>query len=382
MRVADDPGALDTYTEPAPPPASRGRVLFVLALALAAGIGVARWINHHGGPTFQGRLTAHTTVVTTDRSGMLADILATEGDRVRIGAPLVTLSDADLQERIEQQTSEVARLEVELQSAQARAALEIEWRQRAIDNEIHEIRLASAGYLKEKFEHELQRSMLADVLTSSEIASLDDGSDTFKSLIIEKPIPADRRISTMLQMEAAANAAEVSSARIEMCDADLKRLTTARERLPELVRNASGVDVAESRLSEATARLERLKARQTSLTVHAPAIGIVGVFIKRPGDRVQPGDVIVELLDDARCQLTVDVPSRHIDDFTPGRELTLTFPGREARAGRVTSIAPQAQPQVDASGHREAFVLVRVEQAGELWPTVPIGSRVDVQLAE
>ncbi|QDU36628.1 HlyD family secretion protein [Maioricimonas rarisocia] len=382
MRVADEPSALDTFSEPAPPPASRGRILFVLAVALAAGIGVARWINHHGGPTFQGRLTAHTTVVTANRSGMVADVLAAEGARVRIGDPLVTLSDSELQERIEQQTAEVARRKVELQTAQAQAALEIEWRQRAIDNEIHEVRLASAGYLKEKYEHELHRSMLADVLTSSEIASLDDGSDAFKSLITEKQIPADRRISTMLQLEAAANAAEVSSARIEMCDSDLKRLSSMRERMPELVRDASGVDVAESRLAEATALLERLQARETSLTVHSPAIAVVGLFVKRPGDRVQPGDVIVELLDDARCQLTVDVPSQHIDDFTLGRELTLTFPGSEVRTGRVASIAPQARPQANATGHGDTSVLVRVEQAGELWPTVPIGSRVDVQLAE
>ncbi|MFG0294913.1 MAG: HlyD family secretion protein [Maioricimonas sp. JB045] len=382
MRVADEPSALDTEFESAPPPTSRGRIVLVVAVALAAGIGLARWINHHGGPTFQGRLTAHTTVVTASRPGRLSDLLTAEGDRVRIGDPLVTLADEDLQEQIQQQTAEVARRQVELETAQAQAALEIEWRQRAIDNEIHEIRLASAGYLKEKFEHELQRSMLADLLTSGEVASLDDGSDAFKSLVLEEQMPSSRRVSTLLQMEAAANAAEVSSARVEMCDADLKRLSSVRDRLPELVRNASGVDVAESRLAEATAQLERLKARQTSLTVHSPAIGVVGVFQKRPGDHVKPGDVIVELLDDARCQLTVEVPSEYIDDIAPDCEMTLTFPGREVRSGRVVSIAPQARPRTDAVGLGETSVRVRVEQAGELWPTVPFGSRVDVQIAE
>jgi hypothetical protein len=67
-----------------------------------------------------------------------------------------------------------------------------------------------------------------------------------------------------------------------------------------------------------------------------------------------------------------------IHEFPVGKTLALLFPGHEKRQGRVTRIAPQTQPRDHSRPAADSIVMVEVEQAGRLWPTVPIGTRIEV----
>ena len=104
------------------------------------------------------------------------------------------------------------------------------------------------------------------------------------------------------------------------------------------------------------------------------------MFRVHVGDHVTPGQTLVELLDDARRHLRVEVPSSRISGLEVGQIVNIRFPGRALRTGQVERIAPQAIPTDKNSHGAESLIIVHVEQTGELWPDLPIGTRVDVTL--
>ena len=361
---------------PAPP----GRIVVFAVLALVGGVMTARWIDRPRGPECVGYLTAHSTSVTARDEGTVAKFEVHEGAAVRIGDQLLTLRDDDLTREIAAKQREIASLQSELSRTLAEAELELDWRLRTIEAEICDIQLRSAGFLKEKFDFELQRNMIGDLLVGGEIAMLETPQELFSASFLESRPDRAERLTSALRMEVASNAAEVSAAQVEICELRQKNLELLKKELPNHVRRKVGVDVAESRLKLAKEELAQLEQRQNELLVNSPAIGKVGTFYVHEGDYLVPGQRIVELLDESRRDLIVHVPSREIAAFPVGLEVELTFSGGVSRSGKVVSIAPQATKSPIPGG--DPIVLVQVEPAGAVWPQLPIGSQVSVHPAK
>jgi hypothetical protein len=250
-----------------------------------------------------------------------------------------------------------------------------------IDNDIVATQLKSADYLKERFDWELERGMWADVLSTNEMVMFDEDDPVFKSLLLKSRVPAEHRMNAMLKHETADNAVAVSSVQVEICHERLMQLQKIKEDLPNRVRQTAGVDVAEQRIAQAQAALARLESRREELKIKSHAIGAVGVFRAKIGDHLQPGQPIVEILDDARRWVVASVPSSDVVDFSPQRMVKLTFPGGQVRTGLVVAVAPQIAT-VHGSEQLDPPVAVRIEESAAAWPTVPLGSRVSVQLDE
>lgn len=356
------------------------KTLAICIASLVAGAAVAVWIERHGNVRFDGYLAAHTTPVIAEHPGRVATMVKSEGDRITIGDSLLTLTDSQLVQEIVTQKDEVAHAGIHLEHCLAEAALDLQWRTNEIDQRIVDFQLRSAGFLKEKYDYELQKSMLTDMLASNQTASLSDADTMFKAFVVEGGLPEVERMTAALKLETVVNATDVSTAQVEICDQQLKRLEGIKATLPATVRRKSGVDSAEASLARSKSMLERIEGRRTELNVASTAVGKVGVFRVQVGDHVQPGQTIVELLDDARRHLRVEVPSAKISGLAVAQGVNVTFPGGVKRTGRIDSIAPQAIP-TDANSHgSESIIIVHVEQTGALWPDLPIGTRVDVSL--
>jgi multidrug resistance efflux pump len=356
------------------------KTMVICLASLAAGAGVALWIDRAGEVRFDGYLHAHTTPVTAEHPGRVAVLNKREGERVSIGDTLLSMTDGQLLQEIATQKDEVARNEVHLQQSLAEADLELQWRTNELEQRIVDYQLRSASYLKEKYDFELEKSMLTDVLAANQTAALNDGDTLFKAFVVERGAPEINRMTTALKLENISNAADVSSAQVEICEQQLKRLEGIKESLPANVRRKAGVDAAEASLTRSKAALERIESRRSELNVDSTAVGKVGVFRVHVGDHVTPGQTLVELLDDARRHLRVEVPSSKISGLEVAQPVCVRFPGGARRTGRIERIAPQAIP-TDLNSHgAESLIVVHVEQTGELWPDLPIGTRVDVTL--
>jgi len=356
------------------------RTLAICFGALLAGAGLAVWIERHGVVRFDAYLEAHTTLVTAEHPGRVEALTKNEGERISIGDPLLNLTDSQLVDEILTQKDEVELAEIHLNRCLAEADLELQCRTNDLDDKIIDYQLRSAGYLKEKYDFELQENMLADVIEKNQTAALQDADSLLKSLVIEHRLPEIDQMTTALKRETMANATDVSNAQVEICEQQLKRLEAIKLTLPSTVRRKAGVDAAESSLARSKSMLERIEERRTELTVASTAVGKVGVYRVHVGDHVKPGDTIVELLDDARRFLRVEVPSSKISGLKVAQAVNITFPGRAKRTGRIQLISPQAIPTDTNSHGAESLILVRVEQTGELWPDLPVGTRVDVSL--
>ena len=341
---------------------------------------MAVWIERHGDVRFDAYLEAHTTPVTAEHPGRVAALVKNEGERISIGDPLLSLTDGQLLQEIVTQKDEVAQAEIHLQQCLADADLDLQWRANEIDQRIVDYQLRSAGFLKEKSDVELQKSMLTDVLASNQTAALKDADTLFKAFVVEGGMPEVERMTTALKLETVVNATDVSTAQVEICEQQLKRLEGIKTTLPATVRRKAGVDTAEAALVRSKSLLERIEGRRTELTVPSTAVGKVGVYRVHVGDHVEPGQTIVELLDDSRRHLRVEVPSSHISGLEIARGVDIAFPGGIQRTGRIARIAPQTIPTDSNSHGAESLILVHVEQTGELWPDLPIGTRVDVSL--
>ena len=356
------------------------RTIAICLASLVAGAGFAVWVERHGDVRFDAYLEAHTTPVTAEYPGRVAALVRHEGDRLSIGDPLLSLTDGLLLQEIVTQKDAVAHSELHLQHCLAEADLDLQWRTNELDQRIVDYQLRSAGFLKEKYDFELQKSMLTDMLACNQTAALKDADTMFKAFVVEGGLPEVERMTTALKLETVVNATDVSTAQVEICEQQLKRLEGIKSTLPATVRRKAGVDSAEAALARSKSLLERIEGRRTELTVPSTAVGKVGVYRVHVGDHVEPGQTIVELLDDARRHLRVEVPSSKISSLKVARGVDVTFPGGAKRTGRVARIAPQAIPTDRNSHGADSLIIVHVEPTGELWPDLPIGTRVDVSL--
>lgn len=370
-------------TEPAGSPV---RTLCLLLTGLAAGAGGTHWLegrlSHH---TVHAHLAVRTTVVSADRGGKLVRYEAVEGDRVDCGSPLFVVADAEFQTRTQNATLLVDSIGQELKQAEAQAALEQAELEQTLDASICRAQLDSAEYLKQKFDHELTRTMLKSALDGrgSELVLFDGAAanshDAFaKDLVLSSRVPKLDRMVTMLQLEQASNQAEVSAAQVEICEDRIHSLQRMRASLPVQLRESCGVSLISLRLQHAQAELDRLTSLQAETEIDSPAAGQVGLYHKRPGEELRAGDAIVELLDESKRYLVAEVPSRRVHEFPPGRIVTLVFPGEQERQGKVVHIAPQAEPRDVSTRAQDPIVAVEIEPCGQVWPSGPIGTRVEV----
>lgn len=371
------PVAAESLPSNAPPdlPAPLRRIAIVGLLAIAAGMGVVRLLNGRAKESFPGQVTARIVPLTANHSGILTEWFVQEGTPVRIGDELASISITELVDEKDRLEQEIARLSVDLERGLAQAELDLEWRLKDINAEIFDARLQSAELLEEKYRHEMEQVALSDLLKDRSTALWASNDSVIDAVSMRKSDSEGERLSAVLRVEAANNSAEVCEAQVEMCEEQVEALEELKESLPDRIRKSAGVEAIERQLLAAQTRLDQLNEDEAHITLTSEVIGHTGVFHRKRGDYVSPGDRIVEIFDDVQRYVTVEIPSSHVDKFPIGADVQLRFPGDEMRTGRVVYLAPQA---IKLSPEAESSVKVQVEPSGVLWPSVPIDSQVMV----
>lgn len=354
-------------------------ILAVVILALGSGLAAAHWLAESRFEKFYGYVRPRTTTISAPRTGVISQIAVRTGDPVNPGTPVARLDDEGLETRYQAKHGELASLNAELQRARAQAELELDTQLRQIDMDIFSIQRLAADYQQEKYDFELRKSMLEDSLSTNQMAMFGGSDQFFSSLMLEDNSPQDQMVS-VLRLKLAENGAEVSSAQVEWCEWNRKRLEKLRQRLPDVIRRSAGVDVLAAQVTQSQDELSHLEGVREALEIKSSAVGRAGILRVTAGSPVVQGAPIVDVLDDIERMIIVNVPSAEIHQFEKGGEVRLTFAGREQRAGRIVEIAPQAKIPTGSMG-QESYVEVRIEPCREVWPDVPADSRVIVRVA-
>ncbi|MBC2595180.1 efflux RND transporter periplasmic adaptor subunit [Ruficoccus amylovorans] len=119
----------------------------------------------------------------------------------------------------------------------------------------------------------------------------------------------------------------------------------------------SVIDEEISRFNVARAQLDLAKARVDDRRIYAPFDGVLGLRDLSPGELVEAGDDLVEIIDLTPVKVDFTVPERNFAQIAPGLKITArseSYPGRVFE-GEVRSVSPNIDP-VSRSARVRAFV--------------------------
>ena len=231
-------------------------------------------------------------------SGAVAELLASSGDRVRAGTPLLRLANDELSKEALDARSEVLRLESERSAATSDAA-ELE------RQEQHAARVFEAD----------KRLLASGAITRM----------------------------TYEQDELAWQQAR-------------DKLRAARARLAAL---EGAQDGEGSRIALARKSADDLERRVSDMIVRAPSDGLVYGLPRRVGEAVSAGQVVANVIDPAHRRLRARVDQPDLPQTAVGQRLVVTFDGlpRERWDGTVTFVDPGLR---DVGGREVGEVLGEV----------------------
>ncbi len=384
-------------------PASALRTVSLLICALLIGFLTVYFFGQHRNPPITGILSADITTIRVPAASRLTSIQIKAGDEVFSGQPLLTLEKLEHLAFIEAQETVVRDLERELKRVEAQAAIELEWRTRDLDRELSSVRQrivmreldgTTASRVPDGKPSRPQNKMPVLSVSSSNTPALKStsqrrtgriiffsGASDQTSLVSE---PADQpadpepvRVAELPHSSSVSDSVPIPAADpvLQTLKAEKERLESVRATLPATVNEAVGVTNLKAQYLDANKRLESMKSASREVHVTSPVYGIVGQMRYQEGDDMQAGEIMLRILHTDRRYVTAYLPTRRVYEMRPGQEVELRFPGNEEFQGQVVDI-PMVADVTGASG--ETLAAVRIEQAGRLWPNVPVGSQIDV----
>lgn len=251
-------------------------------------------------------LPTHKIQVSAAVEGMVTEILAHEGEKVKAGQPLVRLDDrlaqADLAER------KGARAEIEAGLALLKA-LPREPERRAADLDV-------------------ERAGLAADLAKAVLDRLE-------------PLNSRKEVSDQ----------QLYEAKLKLQDAQLSRkMAEAKRDALLLGPKPEAVAETEAKLVRAEASLNSAAARLSYFTLTASREGTVNAVLCHPGQVLPAGTVAAEVLDNSEMLVTVFVPPRDALRLSEGLDATVSAlnlatkeqEGSPALAGKVVFVASEA----------------------------------------
>lgn len=104
------------------------------------------------------------------------------------------------------------------------------------------------------------------------------------------------------------------------------------------------VDVKRAELAAARAQLEAIREDIANTELRAPMDGIVNRRMAERGDFLSVGDPLAELVVNDPLLAVVRVPQHRVQDVRPDQEARIRFLDGSTATGRVTFVAPVAEP--------------------------------------
>ena len=334
------------------------KTVVLLAVAVAALLVVAGWLLHacgsrEAGRVYSGTVETREIQIGSKIGGRVTEVAVEEGQRVKVGMPLVRFESDELQAQraqaqaqVEQAQADLSKLErgyrpEEIAQAQAAAGVQGALLEAAKKGpRVQELEQAQADYAA------AQADAVNAEATFGRMQMLVRG-DTISRLQFD---------DAKAKRDVTAERAESLRQRLALLQAGTRKedLTAAEERYrqaqaaAELMRRGyrkEDIDAARGRLAAVTAEVKGLDARLKEAELEAPADGVVEVVSVRSGDLVAPGKIVVTMLESSQLWVKIYVPETELAKVRVGESAAVevdSFSGREF-SGQVEQIASAAE---------------------------------------
>jgi HlyD family secretion protein len=334
-------------------------VAAVAVVALAAGAYIV-WTVFFARPalpdsivTLSGRIEGDDSAISPRSTGRILEIRFREGDAVRAGDVIATLSDEQIRAREEQAQAGVSIMEARSRSARDQIAV-LEQQMEQSQLQTAQAKVDAEGRVRQA-EGELAAAEadLAQQQASYRIAAFDrDAYTKLAETGAASERQAKQAIATADQQAAAVDASNrrvdaargaLTTARANLENPDIRAAQVAMVR-KQIVQQRSEVASAEAITEQARGQLREAQANRQDLVVLAPFSGVVVTRAAEPGEVVTAGTALVTMLDLSKVYLRGFVPEGQIGKIKLGQpaHVYLDSNTRQPIDASVSRIDPQA----------------------------------------
>lgn len=356
------------------------RTVMFTSCALLVSVVVTAAFARMGAERFPGILMADASHVLSPSDGVIEWVDATPGEIVHPGTSLFVIRDTQLDLRIQDAQYKLDAVKVNLAAAIAQSELELQQRTTKLETSAFETELTLTGLLQQQFQNKFESTALGDYLDLFDVlASTEIPAINLKMLAMPRQSDEYRRLQVMIDRAEAENGREALQTRVELCETRLKDLRGAISRLPDQIEIAHRIPDIQASVETISSELDGLMETDAERSVNSPIYGMAGVLRIQVQDSVDQGDLLLEVFDREREFVTVVLPARLVAELENDQLVTIHFPSGEDRLGKIDSIPPQLTLNKNRSGG-ESTVSLKVRSTGKPWPTLPIGSSIDVSI--
>lgn len=361
-------------------PAPVHRTLLFTSCAFLLSAAMTGAVVQNGGERFSAELQADVASLPAPADGIIEWMEVEPGQIVLPGTDLFIIRDTQLEKRIQQLETRLERHRIDLDAATARSELEIQQRTVELESAAFETELTLTSLLQEQFQRKFESTAwgdylgIPDALASTEIPPID-----LRSITMPRSDSEYSRVKAMIHQAESENDIEALDTRIELCELRLKELRQSIDQVPSRVTTAHRVPVLKASVEQMESDLKELQNLEAERIVRAPIYGMAGVLRAGEQDIVSQGDLLLEVFDRDREFASVNLPRRVVALLEANQTVTVHFPDGEHGEGTIESIPPQFTGNHQDRGS-QSTVSLKVRPSGKPWPTLPIGSSLEVTL--
>ncbi|MCF1503862.1 HlyD family secretion protein [Afifella sp. H1R] len=274
---------------------TRKLLLVLIVAALIVGVGYSYWPEIRAMVTGEnenaalassnGRIEAVEIDIASKTAGRLQDVYVREGDYVAAGEKLAKMDTATLEAQLREAEAQLRSAEIGIETANSQVT------QRQAEKEAAEATVAQQEATLEAAEKRLTRSQTLQERGTGSVQQYDDDKAAF---------------------EGAKAALAAAKAKVAAADA---ALGYAR----------SGVVTAEAQVDAMRATVERIKTDLDDSTLTSPRIGRVQYRIAEPGEVVNAGSAILNLVDLSDVYMTFFLPTLQAGRVALGAEARIVL---------------------------------------------------------
>ncbi|QDT66155.1 HlyD family secretion protein [Calycomorphotria hydatis] len=328
--------------------------------------------------SYAAMLQAETRTISAPTSGRLISIKCDPQDIVKPNDVIAVIECTELVHQIRREEEKLKAMKADYDTAQANAAMNLTWRLKQVDHELHLLQMELAELYRRQLNTRLREQAL---LTGQSIAELDPLPP---NAIFQAAWPKDkvgRHVIELLSETTVENQREVIDTQVQLMEDRIADLETLKNKLPEEVRWAAGLELLEQDIIEQAGKIDSLNARHPQQKVLACCHGELTSLCKEPNTLITAEETIGEIVDQEQRSLLTMLPTHMAGELHLGASMLITFSGYEQEefTGEVVHIKlPTTSPETA----RNAKAAVTIVPNNREWPTLPIGSAATVRLAK
>jgi membrane fusion protein YbhG len=326
-----------------------GSAVLVVAVILA----VSAWSAHRNRFEYSGTVETREIQIGSKVGGRVTEVPVEEGQVVKAGTVLVRFECDELKAQRAQAAAGLLQAQADLgrlmrgnrpeEIAQAEAMAAAQRavyegarngpRQQEIEQAQADFKAAAADATNAKvFYERMEKLAAADTISRQQF---DDARDKRDSAVQR----AESARQRMELLKAGTRPEDVNAAEAKLRQAEAAALLARKGFRKE------DIEAARGRLAQAQGRVAELDSRIREAELSAPADAVLEAVSVRPGDLVQPGRIVITMLESSQLWAKVYVPETDLGHVHLGQHATVRVDsfGGHTFEGRVAQIASQAE---------------------------------------